>query len=73
LPYEHISQKVADFQGQTHHALPEPRRSDCARKFEKFKKELAEDSEVLQHFMALLANNSPIKRGSSKSWLMAKT
>lgn len=63
LPYEHISQKVADFRAKriTHYLNLVDR--VVRGKFEKFKKELAEDSEVLQHFMALLANNSPIKKG----------
>lgn len=63
LPYEHITQKVADFRAKriTHYLNLVDR--VVREKFEKFKKELAEDSEALQHFMALLANNSPIKKG----------
>lgn len=63
LPYEHITQKVADFRAKriTHYLNLVDR--VVREKFENFKKELAEDNEALQHFMALLANNSPIKKG----------
>jgi len=63
LPYEQITQKVADFRAKriTHYLNLLDR--VVREKFEKFKKELAEDSEALQQFMALLANNSPIKKG----------
>ncbi len=63
LPYQHITQKVADFRAKriTHYLNLVDR--VVRDKFEKFKIELAEDSEALQRFMALLANNSPIKKG----------
>ena len=63
LPYQEISQKVADYRAKRITSYLNLVDKIVKEKFENFKTELAESKEALENYIAILPNKSEIKKG----------
>jgi len=63
LPYQEISQKVADYRAKRITSYLNFVDKIVKEKFENFKNELSESKEALENYIALLPNKSEIKKG----------
>lgn len=63
LPYQEISQKVADYRAKRITSYLNFVDKIVKEKFENFKNELVESKEALENYIALLPNKSEIKKG----------
>nr|WP_288834001.1 hypothetical protein [uncultured Flavobacterium sp.] len=63
LPYQEISQKVADYRAKRITSYLNLVDKIVKEKFENFKNELAESKEALENYIDLLPNKSEIKKG----------
>lgn len=63
LPYQEISQKVADYRAKRITSYLNLVDKIVKNKFENFKNELAESKEAVENYIAMLPNKSEIKKG----------
>jgi hypothetical protein len=63
LPYQEISQKIQDYRAERISHYLNLVDTIVTTKFEQFKVELAESKTALEHYVAMLPNNSELKKG----------